>query len=151
MEELMKQKLADAEPPKLLPVGNYVFELVSSDLGANRDATWEWRDIRAKVVEPCDDVDPDALEEYGSVVGRGCSLRFLWPTDDESDNDRVAAQNRMIRFSEHLGLADDKKTLEQIFSEAKGSTFIGQVEHRERTDDPEAPPNVNIVRTAPVE
>lgn len=151
MEEMMKRKLEDVEPPKNLPVGNYVFKFHSYKKSVSKSEEWEFLRVAAKPVEACEDVDPDELEEYGPIGSAMCSRTFIAPLAEDADNDRLITLDKMVKFCGHMGLSDDTKTVEQIFAEAKGAQFIGLVEHRLREDDPEAPPNVEISRTAPVE
>ena len=151
MEEMMAQRLSEVEPPKNLPIGNYVFNFNRCVTSESKDGAWEFLRVFASVAEPCDDVDPDELEAYGNYNTTSLSKSFISPTDPDDDHGREVTLDQIIRFCSHLGLSDDKKTATQILAEAKGAKFIGQVEHRPRADDPDAPPNVEITRTAPVE
>lgn len=126
--------------PKLAPQGTYTFFVSKApSVSTSKNGEWTIVEFPIRGLAALDDVDEDALAEYGepgNIVNR---LSFMAPTDPEKENDQLKALDRIRKFL-HRTLRIEEvpgKTLRQYFDEAANCQFIAQLIHDPSKDNPE--------------
>lgn len=128
--DILKRKADEIEPPKNLPVGTYLWAIPaipkSSTLNGDK---WDVLDFELVCLSPGDDVDGEALAEFGQVQGQKLRHRFMFNKEDE------AAFNQTLYFlkqfcAETLGIDTEGKDIAQILSEVPGHRLLATVRWR---------------------
>jgi hypothetical protein len=142
---------ADAEAPKGLPAGQYIF-IVDGQPKFDKSTKkgTDYAEFTCKPVQPLDSVDQDALNEAlsrkdgTSRVLADMSMRLTFYLTED-------AKYRLSNFMKHCGLdiEGEKKSYSQWISELAGTQFMGTV-GQTMSDDGERMYS-NITKTAPVE
>ena len=149
--DMMEAKVGEIEDAPTLPIGNYICKINRTEAVESKNGEWDLLNVHSQVVEACEDVDPDELEEYGKVAGARLIYTIFSPRDEDAENDRARALKRMEQFTDMCGVAEDGMTLSQAWAELAGAQFMATVEHQFNRDDAEAPPRAVISRVAAVE
>lgn len=148
-------KASEVKAVPLPPVGHYVFQVTDGGI-LNTEGRWNSYRFPVKAVsvfEDANDVDPDALADYGKVTSIANSVSFMFDSEEGTETDLIQFQNRVKKFcADHLGIEDaDNKTLRQLAAEAKHKRFVGQLLHKQDKRDPSGETmQAQIGKTAPV-
>jgi hypothetical protein len=138
-EDALSRTMDDIKRPPPLPIGHYVMtiskmpdppESLNSAKGSFEKLT-----INAQVVAPTDDVDPDELEEFGSVAGSPLRLDFIFNNDPDERAKFEGTLNRLKEFMEKCGVDVSSGSLGEKLPELVGCQFIGEVKHRPDPND----------------
>lgn len=125
--DILSKQSSEVERPKPYPVGSYVALLKGlpeqTELGERKTPCLEFN---VELMQPMQDVDPQALAECGFAPGKRIRLRQF--VTDES-------LWRLKQFlTEHLGIEEGSKTIGQMISETPGRQFIATIGHRPSQD-----------------
>jgi hypothetical protein len=146
----LSTKIADVEPPKLPPIGTYIFQITKLPTTVERHSEkgdWDVVDVPCVAVEAGEDVDPEELAAFGQLKNFRARVSFLFDKNDE--NAFQATLNRMATFySKHVGLGD-QMDLKEAMNAGVNQRFRGSVQHQPRSDTGDL--QANITKTAPVE
>lgn len=115
------------ERPKPLPVGSYVC-IVQGQPRIDKSAKkgTEFSEFTLKLLEPLDDVDEDALKEYGGIKDKTTKVTFY-----HTENSIY----RLKEFIEHCGVEiEEGVSLRQLIGEVTGQQVVAHVAH-EASDD----------------
>ena len=137
----LDRQMEEVQRPINPPTGNYIWQIDKHpeiDTFTSR-AGDEYERITFNVtcVEPCDDVDPDELEEYGNVAGFRSRKSFMLSTAEDKAKEAEGTIFNTKRFLEHAGVDVESGTLGEAFASSVGGRFRGELKHRPSTDDPE--------------
>ncbi len=134
--DALNTRVGDVEKPEVLPIGTYVWKVSK----AHKESTTnngEWNIVEIPVVptEPyadADDVEADALAAFGDLRAAGNSIRFMFPTEADKENDRKRALFNLKRFLlDTLRVeGDDDSTIKELLGKMIGADFIAQAAHR---------------------
>jgi hypothetical protein len=111
--------------PKL-PIGSYVGVVKGMpklDKSAKKQTPYV--EFQIQLVEACDDVDQDALQEFGPFGDKTVPLTFYYETE--------GGFNRLKAFLVNCGVEDDGTTRQQI-EQAPGKTIIVEIKHEPSQD-----------------
>lgn len=132
------QRLNEIERPKLPPIGNYVTIVKKmADISKSKDGLWEFVKYPVGLLEPLEDVDPLALQEFGDVTKIGnLTVDFVFNLSDE--NAFLITQNRLKDFLEKVTkAADPTDNLMEAMQKAVGARFIVNMTHQQDKDNKE--------------
>ena len=134
--DALNTKVGDVEKPEILPEGTYIWK-VSKLFKTSQTSNGEWDMINIPIVpvsvfSDADDVDAEALARFGDLKAGINSIRFMSPTDADSENERKRALFNLKRFClDTLRVAgDEDSTLKELLTMAVGCEFIAQAKHR---------------------
>lgn len=117
--------------PKL-PVGNYVGVVTGMpNYGTSSKKGTHFVEFTIKLFEAMDDVDPDALEEFGSIADKQLPLTFYYANADGTALE--GGVRRLTAFLDNCGI-EDNETLRQRIEEASGKTIIVEIKHTPSQD-----------------
>ena len=140
-ESILSQEVQTAERPKAAPVGTYICNVKDHtfDSSSRKQTPYVRYGLTPMVAE--DDVDPDALEEYGGLEGKSLRIDFYLTPD---------AVYRLREFlEEHLHINCDGRTFAETIPEAVGQQVKVHVTHTISDDGKQT--YANIDSTAPVD
>lgn len=147
-------KAADVKAVPVPPVGHYVFQ-VTAIPSQNTEGRWHSINFPVRAVsvfEDANDVDPDALKDFGKVTSIVNRKSFMLDSEEGTETDLINLQNQIKRFCvDHLKIegAEDM-TLKQMLNASVNKRFVGQITHKPNKNDAEQM-MANLGRTAPVE
>lgn len=150
-------KASEVKAVPVPPTGHYVFQVTGIGEINNDNETWWMVNIPVQAVgafEDADDVDMDALREYGKADKIRTRVTFMVNKKEGTDTDVIAVQNRIKKFCvDTLGVEDgDEKSLRELLSSIKAKRFVGQITHTVDRRDPSGETlQFNIGRTAPLD
>ena len=147
----LKDNVSEIERPPLLPIGTYKFfvEKQPSIEENIADGRFDRVDFLLKCIEATDDVDADALAEYGSLDNTRLRYSFLFNKEDEQSFNRTKfALKRFL--TEHLGVDADNASLNEAMAASVNHQCLATVRWRQDRNDPEVQ-YAEIGSTAPVE
>ncbi len=152
-QDALDKQGQDIERPPNMPVGTYRWVISKHPtMDSIADGRFDVIDFMLQCVEPLEDVDPDAISEYGKVQGKVMRHRFLFNTDpnEKAAFDRTLF-NLKIFLREHVGLGEsfDNMTLKEALAESVNQEVLASVSWRPDRNDPEIVYD-QIDKTAPV-
>jgi len=122
--------------PTLQPVGTYLWAVHKPHKETlSKDGKWltiEVPCVPKAPYEDAEDVDMDALAEYGDLKSAVNSIRFMLDTTAEGKTELAKFQYNLKRFLlDTLRVeGDDSSTLKELLAKAVGAEFIAQAAHR---------------------
>lgn len=133
---LLNTSAADIEKPPTLPTGTYIWKVTKafkeSDAGKG-----EWKVIELPITaiapdDTAEDVDLDALAEFGSLNASANTIRFMFPTDPAkgADVDRTMFQMKKFLLDVLRVDAEPDSTMKELLAKAVGCEFRAQATHR---------------------
>ena len=146
-------KVEDFEEPKLQPEGTYIWAVTKAPesrvVGKNDE--WDMLTFNVKCISAEDDVDPDDLQEFGSVANNPNRVSYIFPKDPDEKNswDRTMAQLKRFLGSTLQIDGFDNMTLKEALAASPNHQFLGVLKHKPRKDDPNII-NAEITSTAPL-
>jgi len=148
--EALDRAVEDIKRPPPLPLGNYIFRVTKMP-DPPREVQGQEAEIltiSVAVVQPMEDVDPDALEEFGNVVGSPARVEFYFNTAPDEQTRFEQTLNRLKIFLESCGV-DTSGSLKEALSQIANAQFVGEIGHRSDKNDHEIQ-YAEIRKTAPV-
>lgn len=148
--KLADKKLEEVERPPLAPIGHYRFKVAKMpEMDVNPDSEWYIIEFQCQALEALDDVDPDALAEYGKVTNIQLRKTFMCDREDEKAADQMLFNVKRFLI-DHLGCADESMSLKEALAQSPGAEFTGQVVHKQDKNDKELF-HANLGRTGKAE
>jgi len=149
-QDALDRKGEEIARPPIAPVGTYLWTVSKMPtMDSIADGRFDVVDFTLKCVQPQEDVDPDALAEYGDIAGLTRRHRFLFNTEDEANFKRT--EYNMKRFvQEHLGVDMSGKSWKEALAECVNCQCLASIKWRPDPRDPEIMYD-EIDRTAPAE
>lgn len=149
-KDALDTNVSDIERPPLPPIGTYVFQITKQPAQDTiADGAWDVLDFQCVAVEATDDVDFDALREFGDLKNIRIRHRFMFNTADETAF--KGSLHRLRRFlEEHVKVEFEGVPLKQALASSVNQRFLGTVGWRPDKNDPEIQ-YAEIRQTAPVE
>lgn len=151
--QVLKTIVNEIERPPLVPHGTYVGQI--SKVPTPRDlSTVNFNgnvvDFNIRLQQAQEDVDADALREYGSLASAMCQHSFMFNKDDDNAFQRTLFNMR--RFLEDTLKIDlsDGKDLSQALNESVGRQFLVTLKWEPDKQNKEIM-YARVAKTAPVE
>lgn len=153
--EALNTPVSDVEAPKLLPIGTYHWKITKAPIEGKIDTP----DFKAMTISfPVvpfaaeEDVDPDELAEFGDLKGGVNRVQFIFPTEDDRENDVLKAQNYLKDFLTETLMLDTSgnPTLKELMDKSPGSEFIAVVKWQPNKNRPDEN-FVNLSNMMPLE
>lgn len=148
--DIADKKPEDVAPVPVPPAGTYLFKVTK--LGDIRDVKsekgeWEAVEYSCKAVAPTEDVDADALRDYGKVDSILNRVSFMFDKNDETAF--IQTENSHKRFlQDHLKCWPDGTSLKEAMAQAVGRQFLGTITWKPDNRD-NSIIRANISKTAP--
>jgi len=79
---LMSKPMDEIERPKPLPAGTYTGIIVSHEFGKSSQKQTDFVRFMIRVIAPGEDVDPEALKEYGQLGEKSLLRHDFYITED---------------------------------------------------------------------
>lgn len=134
----LNTNIGDIERPPLLPTGTYrwmVEKVPSFDTIANGD--FDVVDFQLRCLGNEDDVDEEALREFGNVTNARMRHRFLFNKNDEALFKRTLFNLKRF-LNEHLRVdASEDAPLKEALNASVNMTCKGLIRWRPDKNDPE--------------
>ena len=150
---IANKKVANIERPPNMPIGTYRWAVTKVPIqGEVAGGKWETLDFMLKCLGPTEDVDPDAIKEYGDVTRRIMRLRFMFSTDADDADKFLASEYRVKNFCfKHLQVEETSgMTFPEMLDASVNHQCLASVKWRPDPNDPEIIYD-EIGKTAPVE
>jgi len=128
----MNKSWDDVEAPKAMPVGSYLF--VVKGLPRHDKSTkkgTEYYEFTLQPIQALEDVDEEALEEYGGLRDKDGNPRVMRTTFYLTED----AIYRLKEFTEACGVDPTGKTPAQTINELPNCQVIGHVKHSAGRND----------------
>ena len=148
---IANKKVEDIERPPNMPIGTYLAVVTKIPVqGEVAGGKWETLDFMLRIIKPMEDVDPDALKEYGDVTKRTMQRRFMFSTEEE---DKFLASEYQVKSFcfKHL-MVDESPDMSwsEMLHESVNHQCLVSVKWEPDKNDPEIIYD-RIGKTAPVE
>lgn len=132
--------IEDIERPKPIPVGSYVCMVKGQPrIDKSKNKGTEFSEFTLQILEPCNDVDENELEEMGGIQEKTIRATFYHT---------AASAYRLKDFLSHCGVEfASGATVRQLIAEAAGKSVIAHVKHDIQSDGRIF---LNVDSTAPV-
>lgn len=149
-------KAEDVKAVPVPPIGHYVWQVTKVPT-INTEGQWQRVEIPVRAVsvyEDANDVDPDALREYGKVTSIMNRVTFMYDSVNGTETDLITMQNQVKRFcADHCKVEGaEKMSLKEMLNATVNKKFVGQLNHKPDKRDPSGETmNANIGRTAPLD
>ncbi len=132
--QALDRVLETIERPPVLPVGHYIWQIskhpeLDEFESQKTGTTYERVTFFLTCVAACDDVGPDALQEYGNPQGALNRKTFLFSNADE---DKVSFDRSMFNLRQFLDAAgvDSSLPINEGFAASVGQQIKGEINHR---------------------
>lgn len=150
--DALKTKAGDIERPPLVPIGTYS-AIVSKvpTIETIGDGKWDVLDFQMRLQSPGDDVDPEALKEYGGLGAQSVlRRRFMFNKEDESAFKRTLFDLKRFML-DHLKIeGSDSSQLNELIDGSVNHSCLVFIGWRPDKNDPEVV-YAEIKKTAPNE
>lgn len=150
---VLKTKVAEVERPPLVPHGTYIGAV--SKVPTPRDLTGpnfkgNVVDFNIRLLQAQEDVDADALREFGSLKSAMVQHSFMFNADDDNAFQRTLFNLR--RFLEDTLKIDmsDGKDIAQALNESVNRQFLVEIKWEPDKNDKEVM-YARVKKTAPTE
>lgn len=147
--DALNTKQSEIERPPLLPSGTYR-AVVTKVPALDKRGEYEVCDFQLKMLEAQEDVDPDALTEYGGLGPTAVARRsFMFNSNDEAAFKRTLFDLKRFLL-DHLQVAgDDNTTLKELLNSSVNAQCLAFIRWRPDKNDPEIQ-YVEVAKTAPI-
>lgn len=150
----LDMKASEVKAVPVPPVGHYVWQITAVPTITDGDV-WQIVEFQLQatgVFEDADDVDADALKEFGKVTSIRNRKSFMFNKQEGTETDLITFQNQLKRFMvDHLQIeGGEDMSLRQLMNASVNKRFVGQLTHKADKQDAEVI-RANVGRTAPVE
>lgn len=139
----------DIPRPPLQPAGTYVWVIEKvAQLSKSPDGKTEYVDFPLRCVAPTDDVDADALAEFGPLKDVRQRIRFFFNSEDDTAFKRSEYNLKRFLF-DHVKLPS--MPMKQALTACANKQVLGSIVWKADTSSDEGLQFANIGKTAPVE
>lgn len=138
--DMVDRKAEDIKAPPALPAGSYIFQVKQhpdQDEIKGKDGTNYDRLVFQCTVISAEEVDEDALADYGNVAGAPQRVTFMFNTEEGEDTKREGSLNRLKTFLTACGCFEEGMTVGEGLAASPGTQFRGEVTHRLDPNDSE--------------
>ncbi|MBM61942.1 MAG: hypothetical protein CL484_03200 [Acidobacteria bacterium] len=147
-------KANDVEKPPVQPQGTYIWTVTKvPSISTSKSGEWSIVEFPIKAVSAEDDVDPEELEEFGSLNGAMNRISFMAPTADtpEAEADRTKALYRIKKFCQNTLRVDAEEdaSIRELLDAAVNCQFMAQATWRPSDDGEET--YIDVKGYAPVD
>ena len=132
--DMLDRKAEDIKAPPVIPIGHYLFQV--REHPNNEEVKSEKTGVlydRLRFSVACVsavEVDEDSLKDFGKVAGYRMRVDFWFNTDEDADNARESALNRLKQFILACGVDFEEGTpLSEAVAATPGTQFMGEVTH----------------------
>lgn len=140
----------DVKRPPNLPIGTYEWVIKKYETDTIADGEYDVLDFHMTCTGMKDDVDPDALAEYGNALGTTTRYRFMFNTDPEEKNRYDQSMFKLKRFlQDHVKCWDEGENLKTALYRCINQKVLGTIRWRADKTDPETQ-YAEIGKTAPI-
>jgi hypothetical protein len=150
--DALNTKTGSIERPPLIPVGTYT-AIVSKppSMETISDGKWDVLDFQLRLQQPQEDVDQEALGEYGGLGPQSVLRhRFMFSKDDEAAFKRTLFNLKRF-LQDHLKIdGNDDTPLKQMIDGSVNMQCLVYVKWRADKNDTELFYN-EVGKTAPIE
>lgn len=150
--DALNTKAGSIERPPLIPVGTYI-AIVSKmpSMESISDGKWDVLDFQLRLQQPQDDVDQDALADYGGLGPQSVLRhRFMFSKDDEAAFKRTLFNLKRFLL-DHLKIdGGDDTPLKVLIDQSVNMQCLVYVKWRADKNDTELFYN-EVGKTAPIE
>ena len=150
---IANKKVEDIERPPNMPIGTYLAVVTKIPVqGEVAGGKWETLDFMLRIIKPMEDVDPDALKEFGDVTKRIMQRRVMFSTDQDDEDKFRASEYQVKSFCfKHL-MVDETSDMSwsEMLHESVNHQCLVSVKWEPDKNDPEIIYD-RIGKTAPVE
>jgi hypothetical protein len=145
----LEKSAADIKRPPLLPIGTYEWQIKKYEFDKSNDGKWEMCNFHLNCTGAGDDVDPDALADYGKPVGAYMRHTFMFDTEDKARFDQTLY--RLKKFlTDHVKCWDESNgPLKEGIANSVGHKINGVVRWRADKNDAEIQYS-ELAKTAPI-
>lgn len=148
--DIANKKLDDVERPPLPPVGTYLWQITKvPTIETLSGDKWDVVDFQLKAIAPTEDVDADAIAEFGSVNKIFTRHRFMFNKEDQAEFDRSLFNMRRF-LEEHVKCATKDMSITEALNASVNQQVLASIVWKADKNDPELM-HANIGRTAPVD
>lgn len=128
--QALEGKASDFEPPKLQPVGTYVWA-VSKPFAQTLSGKGDWDIVTffVKCLSAEEDVDPDDLDDFGSVKNLPQRVVFLFPKSPDDKNNWLKTMDEMKSFLYSTLMVEETDSMKADMASATNSQFLGVIKH----------------------
>lgn len=147
-------KASDVEKPPVQPQGTYIW-MVSKvpTLSTSKSGEWSIVEFPIRAVSAEDDVDPEELEDFGSLNGAMNRISFMAPTADtpEAEADREKTLYKIKKFCQNVLRVDteDDASIREMLDASVNCQFMAQAVWRPSDDGEET--YIDVKGYAPVD
>ena len=137
LNEALNVRANEIEKPPALPAGTYTWAVSGPHTQrATNNGDWDIIEFPLVAVEASDDVDPEALEAFGSLSAARNRLSFMFSTDPakKADNDRTVYRLKRFLLDTLRVEAEPDATLRELLAAAPNMQFRGQAKWRPADD-----------------
>lgn len=149
--DALNTKVSDVERPPLMPVGTYrwmVEKLPAIDTIG--DGKWDVVDFPLKCIGAEEDVDADALSEFGNINNVRMRHRFMFNKEDEAEFKRTEYNLKRFCLDTLRVDADEGATFKELLNGSVNCQLMATVRWRTDKRDGETQ-YAEIGKTAPLE
>ena len=138
--DALDRKLEDIQRPANLPAGHYIWTITKhpeiDEFTSKAGDPFSRITFLVQCVAPTEDVDPDEIEEFGTVAGALCRKVFLF---NESESEKQGFERNMFQLRNFLGHCgiDESLPVNESLAATVGTQFIGMLNFRPDQTDPE--------------
>jgi len=149
-------KASEVKAVPVPPVGHYVWQITGIGEINQDNETWDMINIPCQAVsvfEDADDVDREALVEYGKVTSIRNRVSFMFNKKEGTEAELIGVQNRVKRFCVDVLKIEggENMSLRELLSSVKNKRFIAPITHSLDKRDPSGETmQANIGKTAPI-
>jgi hypothetical protein len=136
--DALNVKLDEIKRPPLPPMGHYVWKITKlPEFGNLKNNEYSTVTFVCSAIAPSDDVDGDALREYGGVKNITTQHRFIFDNNDKVKFDRSMFNCKNFLIDHVRVEASPNDTLKTLLNKSVNGTFLGQLRYRPDPDNPE--------------
>jgi hypothetical protein len=122
---------SDVKFPKL-PVGSYIGVVKGMPrYGKSTKKMTDFVEFQIQLVEAMEDVDPDLLEEFGTLSEKSIPLTFYYADSDGAPLE--GGFKRLRAFLDNCGI-EGEGTVRQQIEQASGRTIVVEIKHTPSAD-----------------
>jgi hypothetical protein len=141
--DMLNATAEDIKKPPVPPAGTYLLKVKKvpeiGDFTAKKSGT-EFKTITFLcAVVVAQEVDADALAEFGKIEGYTLRKQFMFSQDPEDVSNTMASEDRLKSFLITLGALADGMSINEALAASVGRDFVGEVTHRLNPENPDQP------------
>lgn len=127
----LEGKASDYEPPKLQPIGTYVWSVSKpfENKEVGQGTKYDMVTFFVQCVSATEDVDPDELKEFGNITKLPQRVTFLFTKDPDEQNAWDRTMNDLKTFLYSYLMVDETDLLKADMASATNMQFLGTIKH----------------------